>query len=613
MKMTHSLENNEILKKKSKKLTHIDYIAAVVLIATAFLLFDSIQYGTHIPDECAYLNIPHRLLLGDHYIVDEWHLFQITSLFHYLPFRFFYVATGGTEGIILMFRILFVVIRLLFFCYLYCALRQYGMWSVLCAVVFTGYNAFAFLTMNYYTMGYTVCVFVLLELLLKRRSRPIVLLFIGFVFACGVLLQPTAAVLYFLYSVFVLIRLAGTKKGKDRFCTFCDIVNMRSWLFLTAGIVLCAAFFLLFFLKGVDYRSFLINFPELFGDSEYNLFGFGNMLRIEKLGVFFDFYNDFLVVASWSVVLLSAVFKKTVQRYRSVLFPFCLCISIAALISVFFDGIAPRDYAIFHARPLFIVNIGLVCYFHTKDKNDSLLAFLLTGCIFSFFEDITSEVTIGNATIVAAIPAVLMFAAVYNEIVSERKVQPIDKRKKWTYISITALLLIFVLAEGRNYLFSRSIHPEESLNVDSSAKLSETITDGPYRGIRTIPEISQKYSAALRDMDIVKQETEGPFYVAGECACYYLYVDHPYGIYSTNYVSTDSHTRVLRYWELHPEKLPDCIYIPLYDMVSYEEDTKAAQKELRFFESLCDFETIEGEAGYILKVQSWKKFKNYMS
>lgn len=589
------------------RLRFADYLAVGVLAITAVLLLDAIRYGVHVPDECVYQTIPHRLILGDRLIIDEWHLFQITSFFHYLPFRFFYTVTGGTDGIVLAFRYLFVVVRLIYFCYLYVSLRQYGLWSVLCAVVFTGYNAFAFLTMNYYTMGYMAFVFVFIELLLKKRSSPPVLFFIGFVFACGVLLQPAAAVLYFAFTVFVLNRQIGIKKGKERFSGFGFVVNVRGWLFLTAGIALCAALFFIVILAGVDLQSFLRNFAELFGDSEYSLFDLHhNFLRYEKIEAFRIFYNIFFVAASWGCVFLSAVFNKKIKPYRSVLFPVFLGISIAALISVFFDGQVSRDYAVIHAMPLFVVNIGLICYLYTKEKNKILLVFLLIGCIFSFVEDIASEITIGNANIVAAVPAVLLFASVYKEIKSERMAQPAEKKQKLTYLSVTVLLVIFVLTESYHYLLVRSIHPEESFNVDPTAQLSETLTAGPFRGIRTIPEISEKYAAALRDMEIVKKETEGPFYAAGECAWYYLYVDHPYGIYSTNYVPADSQTRVLRYWELHPEKRPGCIYVPIYDTSQYEEDPEQAQKAIRFFETVCNFETIQGEAGYILKVSSWK-------
>ena len=131
-----------------QQLCYADYLAAAVLAATAVLLFDAILYSVHLPDECAYLTMTQRLMQGDRLILDEWHFTQFTSIFQYLPFRLYLALTGGTEGIILAFRRLFVVIELLFFCYIYLSLRKYRGWAVLCAAVFTGYNAFGFLTLN---------------------------------------------------------------------------------------------------------------------------------------------------------------------------------------------------------------------------------------------------------------------------------------------------------------------------------------------------------------------------------------------------------------------------------------------------------------------------------
>lgn len=171
---------------------------------------------------------------------------------------------------------------------------------------------------------------------------------------------------------------------------------------------------------------------------------------------------------------------------------------------------------------------------------------------------------------------------------------------------MAALLIVFVIGEGWNYYLVRSIHIVESYKVGSSAELSETLTAGPLRGIVTIPEISRKYDAALSDMDLIKKETDGFFYVEGECPWYYLYVDHPYGTYTTYYVGSDSHAKTLRYWKLFPEKRPSCIYVPFFETSDYKTDLKRAQKELRYFKSLCDFEITEGKAGYILKNISWK-------
>lgn len=588
------------------RLRYADFLAAGVLVVFAFLLFDSIRYSVHLPDECAYLTLTQRLMQGDRMITDEWHFTQFTALFQYLPFRCFLALTGGTEGIILAFRRLFVAVELLFFCYLYRAFRQYGAWAVLCAAVFTGYNAFGFLTLNYYFMGYAALVFVLTELLIRQEKRPLPLFFIGFVFACSVLMQPVAALFYFAFSVCVLLRLLGKKRGKDLFSSAALTPEPRLWLFLTAGILLCAAVFLTILLAGVDLRFFFQNFAAMFGDSEYDLSDPENWMRSGKIKVFFDLYGVVFPAASWGAALLAAVFRKQALRYRRLLFPACLAVSVASLLSVFFIRADLRIYALLLARPFFIANIGLVCYVFTKEKNRRLFAFWLAGVLFAFAEDVASEISILNGSILAAVPSVPLFADAVREINAERKAAPADPAARLSCASVLAALAVFVAAEAWHYSLVRINHYEEYCNVDPSASLTETLTAGPMRGLRTIPEISEKYHAALRDMDLVKQLPEGPFYVEGECPWYYLYVGRPYGVYSTYYVPADSPGRVLQYWEMHPDKLPACIYIPFFNVFDYRTDPALAEEKLRYFETVCEFEKTDGEAGYILRVLSWK-------
>ena len=291
------------------------------------------------------------------------------------------------------------------------------------------------------------------------------------------------------------------------------------------------------------------------------------------------------------------------------LFPVFLGLSVAALLSVFFIRRDLRIYGLLLARPLFIANIGLICYLFTEKKDKRLFVFWIAGLAFTLLEDIASEISIGNGSIFAAVPSVLMFADVFNEMKAERKGPHASAMAKWSYRTVIAALAVFIAAESYHYALVRINHYEEYCNVDPAAKLTETLTAGPMRGLRTIPEVSEKYHAALRDLELVRQLPEGPFYVDGECPWYYLYAERPYGIYSTYFVPADSPGRVLRYWELHPDKLPTCIYIPFFNVFNYQSDRELAEEKLRFFETICDFEKTEGEAGYILEINDWKPYE----
>ena len=69
----------------------------------------------------------------------------------------------------------------------------------------------------------------------------------------------------------------------------------------------------------------------------------------------------------------------------------------------------------------------------------------------------------------------------------------------------------------------------------------------------------------------------------------------------------DSRTRTLRYWNLHPDKIPSCIYVPFFELSDYKKDVDNARNKIRSLNEFFDFESTEGKAGYILHVTGRKR------
>ena len=61
---------------------------------------------------------------------------------------------------------------------------------------------------------------------------------------------------------------------------------------------------------------------------------------------------------------------------------------------------------------------------------------------------------------------------------------------------------------------------------------------------------------------------------------------------------------MLRWWELHKDKLPEVIYIPKFNCESYLPDEEQAKEKLRFIKSVYDYSEItESSAGYTVSVK----------
>ena len=114
------------------------YDVAAVLLGAALLVFllATAKYGVSAPDEGYYYTVAHRLSLGEKMIADEWNLAQLVHLLNLLPNLLYMKLTGGTEGLILFMRYLFIEINTVFYAYIYVKLRPYKGWGVAAAFLF---------------------------------------------------------------------------------------------------------------------------------------------------------------------------------------------------------------------------------------------------------------------------------------------------------------------------------------------------------------------------------------------------------------------------------------------------------------------------------------------
>ena len=66
----------------------------------------------------------------------------------------------------------------------------------------------------------------------------------------------------------------------------------------------------------------------------------------------------------------------------------------------------------------------------------------------------------------------------------------------------------------------------------------------------------------------------------------------------------------MQYWTVHPERAPECIFVPFYEAADPVGDAQPASGMLsrieEAFDPLCVYTLKEGQSGYILYVSQWK-------
>ena len=320
------------LSEKGKQ----DLIFAAVLAAVFVLQIWKSFQGMGPIDEHFYLTLGYRLVKGDALIYDEWHISQMISLFIAPVLRVYIACTGGTDGLVHFFRIVYVVLNSFCGIALYLRFRSRGFAAVLSSLAYMSFVPFHIMALSYNTMSIAFLLLSLCAFDGKSRGRTFLA---GILYAFAVLNTPYLALLYFLFSAVVMMKKDSEKK--------------RHLPVFTAGIVLPAFLTLLVLFKGASFGQLLEGLPHLFdkghADAAPWLLVKGAGKLFQAFSVFFPLMlaelpaawfvhakhpekDGILLKAALLVQLLSSVYIIIVRPYYPdlgghalLLFPFALC------------------------------------------------------------------------------------------------------------------------------------------------------------------------------------------------------------------------------------------------------------------------------------------------
>ena len=611
--------------------TVCDFAAAAAFVCLFLCLIYIVGRGLCPIDESFYYTIVHRQMLGDRLFVEEWHVSQLSSLLQYLPFFLYTKITGSTQGVILFARYLYLLIDGLLYWFLYARLRRYGGAVIAALCIFCSCAPLMILTLNYYTMSLQGTIVVSALLLTGKEKKAVaVLIFAGVVFACAVLAEPLLAVAYFLWCAAVLLRWAERKKEKQRLTAWDFCLNGRSWLWVTVGITAVFLCFCVFLLVRNTPAEIIASIPELFTDSEYQVgVGQSSLVDTAKLRAAVGYFGTVPPAGELLLAALLVFLKKKglLPKWKRLLFVAC-CVFFAAgfvfpLVYMVRGGYGViAFYSYFQFAP--ILPFGLNCYLLWTGRDRRIFGFWIVAAVYSVLIDVSSDLVFGLGGAIGGVEMLVAFCGVVKELRAEASVARNEEKKtaaarvqaglRRVIAPLSAVILLTIVCwNGLNLYFLAFTPAIETLfNPTEEQSIDALLTKGPLKGIRTTERHKRIYDLILKDLDEIRTLSDGPLYVTERCSYYYLYAELPYACYSTWYVEADSETRVLRYWELHPEKAPAVIYIPYYDAYTYSENgnpenggENLIEKKLAFVNRHFQCEIHEGGAGYIVQASGF--------
>ena len=520
---------------KETKKQNIWFLAG--LLGIGLILFWRCFYSVNTTDEAYYIGTVYRLWFGDGMLCDEWNPTQQMCSFWLYPFyAIFRLILGSNEGMILAFRLLYVVFQLGISVYLYGRLKKFGNGCFFAIFFYLLSTAFNINSLSYNTMANSCLAALLVTLATMETVEWKSCVWSGIFASIVVMANPYAVFAYVLYGIICVVTTIILQKRKVQIPT-----AIRFQIFfrisLTAAGVL--AVFLLFTFWHATLERIVKNLPYIVGDQEH-------VQRWNvKISDYFRYFREHYLGAVIVPLTASGIALLDKKRIKHG-FVYMIVSVLAVTPYIIYHGLI-SNYVPINLVTVPICFLGFTAYVVSEKKLGKVFyVWYLPAMIYPFIVQITSNtgpLAVSAGFVTAGAAAVLLTLAWAKE-------QKSKLCKYGLYIVVILQLLIM--------LFLRITY------VWADAPMSELHTKverGAAKGLYTTEASVQFYEEIYDDIDALNiQEDEG-FLVIGSAPLLYLYADREVASYSTWQVFTNE-TRLYRYYEIHDGegKFPDVIY-----------------------------------------------------
>ena len=537
-------------------------VAVVVLVIAALFMLNRAKYGYIYNDEPFILTLSHRLIKGDAFLYDEWQPTQLTGFLNY-PWMILFTAThNNTDGMILFFRYVYVILNFVSLLFVYLRLSNYSKKPLItgaACLYLLLFSSMDILTVSY--NFYSLTGLLLFITLCITGKSNIEYLFAGIFFSVATLVSPYLAIVFVLYYLFFSLNHFVLKKNISK--NVIDITKM-----VLIGIILSIAIFICFLYgTGGNISKMLNTVSYIFTDVEYPSQSIFQLIY----GYLYTWVNKFRTFGFMFAVfvMLSLIDKKHKTLWLE-----------AHIIA--FVILTPRMIHIFlYQFNYLIMQIGLLG-FHAliidEQRNNSYSLIAIAGVIFSFILYATSDLkqyAIANGMVLAGFASFFLIDDYLQKHENNTKL-----------IKTLCILLVFAQIGTEVYERMTKYYLDRDIN-DNLYMIKESAAKGLY----VDQEQYDIYMNIYKDInDNIPYQAK--LLVLSQEPWIYLLNDSEYCTYSA-WMTNNKEFRIKRlkeYYDLHPDKYPNYIYVLCEDFESEE-----LQNEFP------NFSLISTDIGYILK------------
>lgn len=489
-------------------------------------------------DEPFYITIPKRLLAGDVFVVDEWFGGQFYA-FLMLPLAWLNELLFGYEGAVLHYRVFYLICQTLCAVVIYIRLREYGVFGALAALFFYIFTPFDIVALSYDTLGLMLGALTAVFLATAKSKKAYFAA--GLFYGGAVLCCPHLIAGYAVYSAAVLLAAALRKRA----------AMVKDWLAFTMGGGLLAALLVAFILSRTSLSRFLQSIPLLFTDPGHQQKSLVWGL-VEYIFSILDMWpGSRYVILLCGVAVLVLAADKNRSRHASIYMTFAALASIVLLLG-FIPKLVEENY---NSIMIPLLAAGVMAYFAAEEKDHRVFLFVMLGAIvYSVCIHFASNQGI-------YVISMIMTIANIGSILLLKNVWPQKGAGASARVCRAAICLLFVVQFGM-MTYTKANHMFWS--TSDVSELTQTIQEGPYKGLRVTEETEKQYLSELERLEPMKGMTGSVMYAGGRPWYYLATPSLQIGAYCpwTEPGNQNVAVRTLLYCGGDVDRLPDYVFIP---------------------------------------------------
>lgn len=496
-------------------------------------------YGFNKNDEIFYISTVYRFFQGDAMLADEWNNVQMFAFVTYPLYCLLRLFLTSNDGIVLLFRISYLIFQACAASYCYCRLKRFGFIRILPVLFYFVTTPYNINSLSYNTLAFGFVLLTLVTLAGPEELKVRDSILCGVFTAGAVLANPYAVLLFVVYGI-VCVCFSFWNYKKHRRTEY--ILSVKHFFWTGAGAFIIFVLFVLFVFSRTGLGEILESFTYIVMDAERQK---SFMEKFLKYFIRIHRYYPILVYGAGISILLWILDRK--KKIAPSVYLTVNVIAAAAYIiryGFFWEMVGINYMLIPMSFP------GLIAWMVTKEKDNRLFfGWYLPGLAYTLlahFATNTGILTVSASYMIASAASVLLIW----EAVKEQ-----EKRE----IFLPVCVLLAIQFSACVYQRVTYVWGDEHLEY-----LDCELTEGPLKWIHTSSENKQLYEDVLQDMKDLQLTSEDRLFVIGIAPWMYLNTEAECAAYST-WETLESDPLIPVYYEVRPQKLPTVIYCYEYE------------------------------------------------